>query len=81
QPVLDVCALDKDYIMSLAAVFDKYASADFGRIPDQYRTFNEDRFNFDIEILRTLNPGLSQNDAEVYLKNLYTRLSNSLAAY
>ncbi|MGC9209640.1 MAG: hypothetical protein ACP5GH_07390, partial [Nitrososphaeria archaeon] len=47
QPVLDVCALDKDRVISLAAVFDKYASVDFGRILDQYRTFNKDRFDFD----------------------------------
>ncbi|MEM3415609.1 MAG: hypothetical protein QW575_08575, partial [Thermoproteota archaeon] len=59
-PVLDVAALPNEKIEELSKVFDKFKHTELKRLPEQYSSCQEERFNLDMEVLKALEPSIDE---------------------
>jgi len=79
-PILNVKELDESAVKCLANAFDKYASANFGRLPEQFEKGT--RIDMDIDIIKCLSTSPISADKEGTLKSklkeLYAQFSVAL---
>jgi hypothetical protein len=76
--VLDVTSLTENRLKEFAKVFDRYKDITFERLPSQFTDKQEERLNFDLEILKILNPNLDLDKTKQFLLDLYQRLGQAL---
>jgi hypothetical protein len=79
-PILNVKELDESAVKCLANAFDKYANANFGRLPEQFERGT--RIDMDIDIIKCLSTSPISADKErtlrSKLKELYAQFSVAL---
>ena len=84
-PVLDVTRLDADVLEKLANLLDKHGTAPLRRIPCQFSgepsRVDKARLEIDLDLLRTLAPGIDVEEAEKALLQLYGRIELALKAW
>src|SRR5690606_32861635 len=84
-PILDIQKMKKSTIKKLAAVFDKFAEAEFDRLylqfSDKVEEVNKNRLQLDMEVLRALDPNIDQEEAKLNLLKLYGMIRASFEAW
>jgi hypothetical protein len=79
MPVLDITSLNRDMLIKLAEVFDKYAEKPLKRIPEQFNPSNPDpvRLGIDRDFIKTLNPSIDDRVLERGLVELYNHVNTT----
>jgi hypothetical protein len=81
-PVLNANSLDDKTLGRLSDIFDGLAKNYFVRLPEQFRNGgNKTRTNLDLLFLKAIEPKINEKQALDYLKNLYSKVDESLTAW
>lgn len=77
-PVIDITVLPSRKRRALSKVFNKFKHTELKRLPEQYSQCQEERLDLDVEVLRALEPRISEEEAKGRLKELYADLGEAL---
>ncbi len=76
-PILDVTTLPNEKIEGLSKVFEEFKDAELKRLPEQYSSCQRERIEFDVKVLKALEPSVDEVEVKEELAELYHDLGEA----